>query len=373
MAQNNLGAPGVGLPYPQFLLPNSLLGGSNFPPQSEISLAPSQCIPIPPGVWMVVVGRYTFIQFLDPVSGVWLPLKTVPGVPKQIKSDGINYRVANLTGCPVNAVVTNAGSGYPATGTTVTSSGTGGSQWAAVVGGMVTSITVTAAGSGYGIPPLVYIPPPPAGGIQATAYAALTNGSISGITVVNQGGGYPSIPAVAIVQSPYDPTTSSVSAATASIAAGGFVAQSTGSIAAVICTNPGASVSSAPTLTISGTGGSAAAATANLLTVATAFTVGGAGAGYSAGTFIQALGGIPSATTVNTQPFWEVDFVHPRPALASVTIAGGTITSISKILDAGMFLGTPAVVTVANAVITTAATVTVAQGGTADVVILAQC
>ncbi len=375
MSQNNLGIPGVGMPYPQFLTPSYLAGGSNFPPQNAISLASGQTQLIPSGTWMVVVGKYTCIQFLDPVSGVWVPLKTAPGGPKQIKSDGVNYRMANLTGCPVCAIVTNAGSGYPVTGTTVSSSGAGGSRWVAVVGGMVSSITVSTAGLGYAKPPFVFIPPPPPGGLQATAYASISNGSVSGITVTNQGGGYTSIPAVTIVPDVFDPTTSAVTAAVATIAAGGFVAQSTGSIAGVICTNPGGSVSAAPTLTIAGTGGASATAVAQRVTTITGYAVGGAGVGYTADTIVKSYGLLPSDAPVNTQPNWETRFMDPRESTSTVVTAGGTITSIGAVMDGGLYLGVaaPAVVAICNAVIATAATLTATQAGAADYVILQQC
>ena len=375
MAQNNLGAPGVGLPFPQYLIPNTLVGGGNFPPQNILSVAPGQAFPVPSGTWIVATGKYTLFQELDPVSGIWLPLRTSPGQPLQVKSDGQNYRIANLTGCPVCAVVSGAGSGYPITGTTVTSNGTGGSTWAAVIGGMVTSITVSTAGAGYGLPPLVYIPPPPAGGIQATAVATLTSGSVSGVTVVNQGGGYASIPAVVFVQSPYD--TATVTTATAgSIAAGGFVAQSTGSIAAILCTNPGAPVASAPTLTVSGTGGSGVTVTAQLLTTYTSLSITAAGAGYptnAAGAAALTYGGYPSTTPTNTNPSWEVGFIDPRPA--TITLAStGTLTSVTRVVDGGLYLGTvPLVYVASSAVPTTVGTASMTTGSVTDTVILQQC
>ena len=375
MAQNNIGVPGLGLPYPQFLTPGVLVGGNNLPPQSFITLAAGQAIPIPSGTWIVTTGRYTFPQELDPVSGIWIPLRTLPGVPFQIKSDGQNYRIANLTGCPINAIVSGAGSGYPTVGTTVTASGTGGSTWTAVIGGLVTSVTVTAAGAGYGIPPLVYISAPPVGGIQATAIATLSSGTVSAITVINQGGGYTTAPTVSIVQAPYDPSTSNITTATASIAAGGFVAQSTGSLAAVLCTNPGAPVASAPTLAVSGTGGSGATVTAQLLTTYASLSITAVGAGYptnAAGAAALTYGGFPATTPANTNPNWEVGFVDPRPA--QITLAStGTLTSVTRVVDGGLYLGTvPQVYVVSSAVPTTIGTATITTGSTSDTVILQQ-
>ena len=64
------------------------------------------------------------------------------GVARFVDSDGQNYRLANLTGCPVGALMTNVGSGYTSAPTVAASAGS--SAWTAVVGGAINStVTVT--------------------------------------------------------------------------------------------------------------------------------------------------------------------------------------------------------------------------------------
>jgi hypothetical protein len=56
---------------------------------------------------------------------------------------------------------------------------------------------VTQAGSGFLVPPVLVIDPPPPGGIQATAIAVMTAAGSSGIasvTMVNAGAGYAATP-----------------------------------------------------------------------------------------------------------------------------------------------------------------------------------
>ena len=186
MAQNNLGGPGLGLPFPQALYPNNLAGIGPNAATNEITLAAGQALAIPPGTFIVTPGRYTLLQYLDPVTSVWLPYRSALIQPVQIKSDGQNYRLANLTGCPIGGYVTAAGSGYAQATTTITSSA-GGSLWQPVIGGALnTSISIVAAGAGYTVPPMILIPAPPSPGIQATAYATITSGTVSAVTVTNQ-------------------------------------------------------------------------------------------------------------------------------------------------------------------------------------------
>ena len=153
------------------------------------------------------------------------------------------------------------------------------------------------------------------------------------------------------------------------------MAQSAGSNGGLNCPNSGCSGSAAPTLTISGTGGASATAVAQRVTTITAYNVGGAGVGYTANTVIQTFGLPPSDTPVNTQPNWEAKFMDPRGGYTTVVTAGGTITSIGSIMDGGLYIGAavPAVMAVCNAVIATAATLSITQAGVADYVLLQQC
>ncbi len=369
MTTSNQGGPGLGLQVPQTLYPANLLPNAPYVPgSSQITLAAGQTLPIPPGNWLVQVGKYTMIQYLDPVMDIWWRYTTVPGAPTFIGSDGTNFRVANLTGCPIGAVVTNAGSGYTAGNVTVTASA-GGSTWTALVGGMVsTTTTITTAGSGYTIAPLAIFPAPPNGGVPATGYCTIASGTVSALTVVNQGAGYLTVPTPAIVPCPSDPNLGSIVNAVAKVTLTG-----TGSISAVLCTNSGTAQTSAtaPTLTIAGAGGSSAAATAVMLSTATTASVTSGGAGYSATNqnLLTTIGGLTSATAVNTQPAIETAILTPRPALMSLA-GGATITSVTTVIDGGLFSGTPTALVQTTALITTAATIVPTLGFTTDQVVL---
>jgi hypothetical protein len=260
-----LGGYGLTLPPPVALYPANI---TNTPPtfaSNNLTLAPGQAIPIPAGFWLITLDAYSLFQWADPVTTTWKGLTgPTSGAPFMVRSDGVNFRIANLNGTPVSATVTAAGTGYPSPGTTVTASGTGGSQWVAVIGGVVNStVSITAAGSGYGIPPLVFVPKPPSPGVECTMHSVISGGSVTSIIVDVAGAGYgTTAPAITILPDPYDPNFLAglaITNATATCTVGGA-----GTVGAVLNLNPGASVTTAPTLTITGTGGSGATATATL-------------------------------------------------------------------------------------------------------------
>ena len=70
----------------------------------------------PAGWYAVRTGLYTTIQQYDPYTGSWVRIGggVVAGGVEYIFSDGVNYRLANQTGCVVGALLTTAGSGYTA-------------------------------------------------------------------------------------------------------------------------------------------------------------------------------------------------------------------------------------------------------------------
>src|ERR1700686_1724417 len=166
---------GVGLALPQYLYPSEL-SPLNTPldlQNNYQTLAPGDSIAIPAGSFYVVLGPYLVVQYNDPINGIWRILGPVGDRNIQyVVSDGFNHRVSNLTGCPVAASVIAGGSAYVQATTTVTA-GTGNSTWQAVGGGIVSLSTINNAGSGYGIPPDLFIQGPPVGGVQATGYCTL--------------------------------------------------------------------------------------------------------------------------------------------------------------------------------------------------------
>lgn len=358
--------PGIGLPQPQYLYPTQLLNAPNDLSNNYVNLGPGQVLPIPAGTWYIIPGPYTLLQYGDPVSGIWRSFPSALSKMQYVNSDGFNYRLANLTGCPVAAVVTNAGNGSYVQATTTVVAGSGNSTWSAIVGGMVTLSTIAIAGSGYGVAPQLLIPAPPSPGVQATAYATIQSGTVASVTMTNWGGGYPSAPTVTVAPNPADPNFLAGSAIVpAQITMKTF---GSGSIAAVLCTNSGVSIASAPTLTIAGAGASATA-TALMLQTATAITVTGAGTGWTGGAGLTTVGGWPAAVAVNTNPSIELTGFIPRPAQMGLAVVGASLVSIAATYDGGLFLGAPSVVVspLAGIIPTTAASIQLTLGAAADV------
>lgn len=367
MTQQRLSGPGLGLPYPQSLYPAFLIGSSPQAATNEFVLAPGQALPVPPGDWAVSASKgLAALQVLDPVTTMWGDLQPLTGENKIVHSDGQNIRFANLTGCPVSATVTARGtSGYTTTGTTVTASA-GGSTWVAVVGGAVnTSVTITSAGSGYTIAPLVLFSAPASPGVQATGYATISSGAVASVVVTNQGAGYLVAPTITVLPSPYDPNFGSIVNAVLTATLTGA-----GQVTAVLCTNSGAPQSSAPTLTVAG-GDGTATATANMLWTATGASVTAGGGGYTTVTKVTSVGGLSSATPIWTNPRTEGGILlKPRSADMAVAASGGAITSISAVYDGGLYTGTPTTLVVSNAVVTTAATLALTLGSAVDTVMV---
>jgi type IV pilus assembly protein PilY1 len=284
----------------------------------------------------------------------------------------------------VSSVTVNTlGSGYPASGKTVTFSAppAGGvtATGTVSVGSAlaVSSVTTTAKGSGYPASGVTAaFSAPPAGG--TTAVGTVTLGSsptVGAVTVVSKGGGYPasgvtatfSAPAAGGVQATGTPViTSSLKVSSVTVntqgngyAAGGsvlatFSAPAPGGVQATALVtisgsspnrkvnainiiNPGSGYTTAPTITLSGTGGGTGATfTVNMAAtnVVSGITVTNPGAGYTT-TPTVTLGGVGAGTG------------------ASFTVATGTTNVISGI-----------VVTNAGAGYTAAPTISLAGTGT---------
>lgn len=345
-----LSGPGVGLPIPQNLYPSQLQNAPQDPSSNRLALNAGDTFVLPAGDWYVQTGCYSVTQYLDPVTNTWNMTSTAAwtGGIQYIKSDGFNFRIANLLNCPVSAVITQSGGGWTQGSTTITATG-GTSTWLPIIGGALAQVggTMTAVGAGYGIAPLVMIPPPPAaannangvGGIAASAYTAIGTGTVSGFTFTNVGAGYPSAPIGVIVPSPFDPNLATgITAATVT-----FSLTNSGALTGALCTNSGAplAASNGITLGIAG-GGTNATLVANVLTSVTAVTVTGAGTGYgTVSALLTTVGGAPSVGTLTNSELLGLAW-RPRPAQVGLTIstgAGGTIAAQNgTIFDGGLFL-----------------------------------
>jgi hypothetical protein len=177
-------------PFPQA---NVAEGGS------RIDLASGGVFVLPGNQYLIVTDASTQVQAWDPILTSWLTL-VANSQEGDITADGCNYRLFNNTGTISAGVIANGtaagltnGIG-PITGVTaaISAAPAGGVTGTAyvIVGGAVAAPTVTQAGSGFTIPPLIVIDPPPTGGIQATAHAVMTAGTIASIAIDNPGAGY---------------------------------------------------------------------------------------------------------------------------------------------------------------------------------------
>ena len=352
-----IGGVGIPLQYPFNNYGYQPTGGTN-----RFTLNAGNTFLIPSGRWLISPGRYGFLQFLDPVSGLWVNHASMcPNTAIPMDSDGANFRVANLTGTVLGAVMTTNGTGY--TSAPVVTASAGGSSWTAIVGGALVP-TVTVAGSNYTLPPLVSFPAPPIGGVQATGYATLSGSTVNAVIMTNSGAGYIVAPAPIFATNPLDPSAGTVVTAVGTTS----ITASAGTITAVLCTYNGTVQTTMPTLSFAGGGGASAAATVVGCYAVTGFTNGTSGVGYVAGVYsVTASGGYTTvaAATYNSPDINSGLFI-PRPASTLVTATTGA-TSITSLVDSGLYQNTTAtavLVSPAQATApTTAAAFTIAFGG----------
>jgi hypothetical protein len=280
-----LSGQGIGLPIPQAAFPTLPFNFAQQPASNQFTLIAGGCIYAPAGWWACYLGSYSVLEFLDPVSGQWLPVASATrNAFMQFNSDGNNWRIWNPKGFPVNATVTDAGTGYVQSSTTVTASA-GGSLWHAIVGGAVGTVTVgndskgNPGGTNFTIPPTIVFSNPPQtiaglpstataqGGVVATGHATISAGAITAITLDFAGAGYASPPAIQVIPNPFDPNIGLITVPSITC-----VLTGSGTVTAVIMDYFGTTAGSAPTLTIAGAG-SGATATANIVATAASDTI----------------------------------------------------------------------------------------------------
>lgn len=307
---SRFGGVGVSLPLNQ-------LGANGF------ALQAGAVMYVPPGTFNVRHGQAATVQTFDPILGVWRPCGADGGNWEQVDSDGNNYRIANQTGCPVAALLTNAGSGYT-TPPTVTPSA-GGSTWTAIMGQVVSSVTVTNGGSNYQYPPIVIIQSPGFPGIQADGYCTISGGIVTSVTLFDQGGGYNAPPFITFFNDPRDTLGNGAQAVP--------VLGGSGTVNGVVCTNHGTPLTSLPTLAFSGGGGTGAVAVPIMDWAVTAYVVAGGGAGYATPVEVTTLGtGIPTTATAYTNPSTQANFLRTQPALFVGAVTGGAIVAAGQTL-----------------------------------------
>lgn len=331
-----------------------------------------------PGNFMVTLGLYTELEVLDPLINRFLPVATAPGT-SLVNSDGSNYRIANKTGCPVGASITNQGSAYTngiyvngvntVDGTTgpVCAAGAGGSTWTIVVGGDIsTSPTTVSGGTGYQYAPQAVFSAPPQGGLPATGHTTISVG-VATLVIDNQGAGYTSAPIVTIINDPRDTVGSGASFTTA--------LTDTGKITAVYPNNHGTPVTSVPSLTITGGGGSSGAATAIMNFAVTAYAVSTAGSTYTGNPEIRSGMNQIAAQAAPVNPAYTTGLTVIRPARIDAALSAGGITATAQIIeDSGFGIQVvPEALIITNGtqpIIANAAALTLAVGGVQDTVFI---
>jgi hypothetical protein len=382
-----LAGPGQGLPFPQNLYPSELSNAPQDASSNRLALAPGDTFVIPAGDWLLGMGLYCVLQFLDPVTNAWVIVPGSPWARQQfISSDGFTQRIANLTGCVVSASVINPGTGYVQATTTITAIGAGFSgavpTLLPIVGGAlnISGGTLVANGAGYGVPPIVMIPPPPpaqvnangVGGIPATAFAVIASGTVSSISITNPGAGYPVAPVAVIVPSPFDPNLS-VGITNATVA---FTLASSGLIMGAVVTNNGSPLANGSlasvTLSIGGAG-SSGSLTANVLQTIVSGTLSSAGTGYgTTGVGFVTYGGAPLAGTITNSPEFNGIAFEPRPANLAVTAASVSLAAPATIYDGGLFESAPSISALGPTVggVFTIAGLTAVMGSRNDIIII---
>jgi hypothetical protein len=385
-----LAGPGQGLPFPQNLYPTQLSNAPSDASSNRLALGPGDTFVIPAGDWVIGLGMYCVLQYLDPVTNTWI-LSSSSAYHRGfefLSADGFTQRIANLTGCVVSAAIVNGGTNYVQSTTTITAIGTFGNGAAPtllpIVGGALGltgtfTIDVPTKGAGYGVAPLVMIPPPPpaqtnangVGGIQATAIAVLgASGSISSISITNPGAGYPTAPVAVVVTSPFDPNLNA-GITTASVV---FSLASAGAITGVLVTNNGNPLNNGSlgsvTLSVGGAG-SSASLTANVLQTIVSGSISGSLVGFGAsGAQLQTFGGAPLQGSIVNGPDSNFLSWMPRPANAAILGASLSIGAPATIYDGGLFESAPTFVLVGAIAGSVAPTLAMVMGSRPDIAII---
>lgn len=340
-------------------------------PSLSGSLVSGGAAPLTAGQYQIGTGPYTTLQWYDPITTLWRPLTSSPQAASlEISSDGYNYRVANLTGTVVGAIVTNGGTAtmtngiYPGnTGAAITAIVTATTTaFNVIVGGSVsTTVTVTAGGSGYTKVPALLVQNPPTGGLPMTCVAVLTSGAISSVTVVNQGAGYVTAPQIQILNGTGDTTGAGAVLTTT------LDSTNQGKITALTLATSAGSLTAVPSITFGGATAGSPAATAIMCVTATAVTW--ATPNHSGnGNFGMIGSTVVAGSSTTTNPLYTTGLFVPRLGFTAYSTTGSPTTTV--IVDGGLHQVAPGAVLIANSdgTINAATTATVTFGGVTDTI-----
>ena len=178
---------------------NPLLGTS-FPATQVVTVSPAQTTGTQSGLYQektvaAVAKGYAILESLGEYGPFALVLHTVPFADAHSPLPTTLITPAEPIRHLMNAGFYGSGSLPPF----VTTAGAQGGGLNNGLGtGTLSTISVTAGGTGYTTAPTVTIDAPPPGGTQMTATATVAGGGVTGITVTQAGVGYTSIPNVTL-------------------------------------------------------------------------------------------------------------------------------------------------------------------------------
>jgi len=267
---------------------------------------------------------------------------------------GARNAVATLSGTVTSVTRTAAGSGFTSVPTAtfsapdvaggITATGT-----VTLSGGTVTAATVSAGGTGYTSPTITFSAPQVAGGTTATGTLTVSSGVITAVVIVSAGSGYTSAP-TAIIGNVGSGTGATI----------GSITISASTVTGLTITNAGTGYTSAPTVTISGGAGSGATFTAAITTggvkinnstdYIASFSTGAGTVGEFAAKYPGALGNSLSVSICDSVGFstWaSKDNFNTAPSTSTyATSVGGTNDEVHVIVvdEDGLWTGTPGTV-----------------------------
>ena len=322
-------------------------------PSTAVTLQSGQSAILPSGQYIVTLGRYSVMQWYDPVSTTWRTFQNsgYNNGPFPFLSDGFNYRIINLSGTVVGGVITTLGTSnaakigvWPAGSSSTTgvtaivaapaNAPTVTATMNVIVGGAVSqTVVVTAGGSGYVMPPSLTFSAPPTGGLNATGYAVVTTGAVSSVVMTNQGAGYTSAPTVTVTSSVGDPGTGAVITAALVPSTGTTIGY--GQTVAVTMASYGGGYATVPVITVAGMTSTAITAV-TCLSVITAPTLSSATNYGTIASQVVLPAQRTAATTAGSMknPDYSTDLFSMRNGLCAV----GTSASLASqtLIDGGM-------------------------------------
>lgn len=345
MGFNQIGYPGANQVNPRINFQQASVGaqviGQVFG-VLPVTLQGGQSYIIPAGQWYINRGQYSDVQYYDTYAGRWRALSNGQA-SQMISSDGVNFRIANLTGTPIGAVITNVGAGNATNGynTITVAPSAGNSTWGTLVGGTLnTTVTVTAGGNFSVVPNLVWTPASnqTLPFIPPSFYATMAGNAITSVTCQYPGAG---LTAAGTLTAVNQPTDTNPGGATLTLNA---TLTNSGNLVAMWPLTQGNALTAVPTFTFTGTG-SGWAATAIMNFTVTGFTVGTAGAnmGVSAAVTVISSNGVVTATqnAALSGTDYTTALGHPRMAwLATKSEANGNLSNNGNVVvtDGGLNL-----------------------------------